>query len=193
MWLVAVRSRSHHDRHETTEGDVVMSKSVLDRLFVNVLGLAEQHLRAEGRIAPLLYFSGPGGEAVLRLDLTPAADRQQLIAKARLMATALAAEACVWLFEARLRRRGEPSAKLVAVLGEDRGGNTLALAEVADEGEGRRLRRIPTPLATAAGADAPSPLARFIHRDSRDYDPAEGWRQLEAMGVNRSDGRRPLH
>jgi hypothetical protein len=170
-----------------------MSKSVLDGLFVNVLNLAQQHMRAEGRIAPLLYFSGPGGEAVLRLDLTPAADRQQLIAKAKLMATALAAEACVWLFEARLKRRGAPSAKLVAVLGEDRRSSVMVLAEVAEDGDGRRLRRIPTPLAAAAGADAPSPLARFIHRDSRDNDPAEAWRQLEAMGVNRSDGRRPLH
>jgi hypothetical protein len=170
-----------------------MSRSVLDGLFVNVFSLAEEHLRAERRIAPLLCFSGTGGEAVLRLDLTPAADRQQLIAKATLMATALAAEACVWLFETRLKRPGEPSAKLVAGLGEERRGNVLVLAEVEGSGEGRRLRRIPTPLAAAAGADAPSPLARFIHRDSRDNDPAEAWRQLEAMGVNRSDSRRPLH
>jgi hypothetical protein len=141
----------------------------------------------------MLYFAGPGGEAVLRLDLTPAADREQLVAKAQLMATALAAEACTWLLETRVRRRGERSLPVVVVLGEDQNGSVTALAEVADAGDGPRLRRMQTPLAAAAKADGPSPLARFIHRDARNDDPAEAWRQLEAMGVNRSDSRRPLH
>ena len=79
------------------------------------------------------------------------------------------------------------------MLGEDGTGTSLTLAEVVEDGEGRRLRRIPTPLAAMGGADAPTALARFIHRDSGENDPAEAWRQLEAMGINRSDGRRPLH
>jgi hypothetical protein len=170
-----------------------MSWSLLERLFVNAFGLAEQHLRAEGRIVPMLCLAGPGGEAVLRLDLTPATDREELTAKAQLMATALAAEACVWLFESRLSRLGAPSSPVVAALGEDRVGGATALAEVTGAAEASRLRRIATPLAATAAADLPSPLARYIHRDSRDNDPAEAWRRLEAMGVNRSDGRRPPH
>ena len=46
----------------------------LHRMFVNALNLAEQHLRSEARIVPMLYFMGSGGEAVLRLDLTPEAE-----------------------------------------------------------------------------------------------------------------------
>jgi len=44
-------------------------------MFVNALSLAEQHLRSEGRIAPMLYFSGPGGEAVLKIRRKNVAER----------------------------------------------------------------------------------------------------------------------
>ena len=126
-----------------------MSVSVLERMFANALSLAEQHLRAEGRIAPMLYFSGPGGEAVLRLDLSTPAEEGQLLAKATLMATALRAEACTWIFEGLLVAPGAPVRPSVVVLGED--------------------------------------------RHDAENAAAEAWRELEAMGVNRSDGRRPVH
>lgn len=170
-----------------------MSMSVLERMFANALSLAEQHLRSEGRIAPMLYFSGPGGEAVLRLDLSAPSDQQQLLAKARLMATALAAEACTWIFESQLVTPGEESRPVLVVLGEDRSAAGAAFAEVDAESAELRLVRFETPLAAAGFPDGASPLARFIHRAESENAAAEAWRELEAMGVNRGDGRRPLH
>lgn len=170
-----------------------MSMSVLERMFVNALSLAEQHLRSEGRIAPMLYFSGPGGEAVLRLDLSSPAEQEQLLAKAQLMATALAAEACTWAFESLLVTPGRGARPVVVVLGEDRSAAGSAFAEVDGESSELRLARFETPLAAAGSADGASPLARFIHRAENENAAAEAWRELEAMGVNRGDGRRPLH
>jgi hypothetical protein len=170
-----------------------MSVSVLERMFVNALSLAEQHLRAEGRIAPMLYFSGPGGEAVLRLDLSTPQEQEHVLAKAGLMATALGAEACTWVFETLVVTPGARARPAVVVLGEDRSGAGSTFAEVDVEGPELRLARFDTPLAEAGSADGPSPLARFIHRSEGENAAAEAWRELEAMGVNRSDGRRPLH
>lgn len=170
-----------------------MSVSVLERMFVNTLGLAEQHLRAEGRIAPMLYFSGPGGEAVLRLDLSTQEEQQQLLAKAQLMATALAAEACTWVFESLLVVPGRGPRPVVVVLGEDRAASAATFAEVDAESAELRLSRFETPLGAAGVADGASPLGRFVHRAEGENAAAEAWRELEAMGVNRSDGRRPLH
>lgn len=170
-----------------------MSVSVLERMFANALSLAEQHLRAEGRIAPMLYFSGPGGEAVLRLDLSTPAEEGQLLAKATLMATALRAEACTWIFEGLLVAPGAPVRPSVVVLGEDRSRAGTAFAEVDAEGPELRLVRFDTPLGAPGIADGAGPLARFIHRHDAENAVAEAWRELEAMGVNRSDGRRPVH
>ena len=170
-----------------------MSVSVLERMFVNTLSLAEQHLRSEGRIAPMLYFSGPGGEAVLRLDLSAPSEQEQLLAKAQLMATALGAEACTWVFESLLVTPGDGVRPVVVVLGEDRSDAGTALAEVDGDSSELRLARFETPLAAAGTPDGTSPLARFVHRAESENAAAEAWRQLEAMGVNRGDGRRPLH
>jgi hypothetical protein len=170
-----------------------MSKSVLERMFANAFSLAEQHLRAEGQIAPMLYFSGPGGEAVLRLEMTNSAEQEQLLAKAQLMATALAAEACIWIFEGLLVTTGAGARPAVVALGEDRSASGAAFAEVDARSSELRLVRFETPLAAAGAADGPRPLARFIHRAEGENAAAEAWRELEAMGVNRSDGRRPVH
>ncbi len=171
-----------------------MSMSVLERMFTNAFSLAEQHLRAEGSLAPMLYFSGPGGEAVLRLDLSENEGQAALLAKAQLMATALGAEACTWIFESVLvvgpGRRLRP---VVVVVGEDRSARGSALAEVDAESVELRLGRFESPMAAAGFADGVTPLARFIHRSEGENAAAEAWRELEAMGVNRSDGRRPLH
>ena len=140
----------------------------------------------------MLYFSGPGGEAVLRLDLTTPEEQEQVLAKARLMATALAAEACTWIFQGTLVTPGAPVRPAVVVLGEDRSREGAAFAEVNAEGAELRLVRFETPLAASA-ADGASPLGRFIHRSESENAAAEAWRELEAMGVNRSDGRRPVH
>lgn len=170
-----------------------MSTSVLERMFANTMSLAEQHLRAEGRIAPMLYFSGPGGEAVLRLDLTTPAEHEQLLAKAQLMATALAAEACTWLFETLLVTPGTGARPAVVALGEDRGTTGSAFAEIDAESAELRLVPFETPLAAPCAGDGAGPLARFIHRAEGENAAADAWRELEAMGVNRSDGRRPLN
>ena len=170
-----------------------MSVSVLERMFANAFSLAEQHLRAEGHIAPMLYFSGPGGEAVLRLDLSTPAEQEQLLAKAQLMATALAAEACTWIFEGLLVAPGQRARPAVVALGEDRRAAGSAFAEVDANSSELRLVRFDTPLSAAAAADGAGPLARFIHRSESENAAAEAWRELEAMGVNRSDGRRPFH
>lgn len=170
-----------------------MSMSVLEHMFANAFSLAEQHLRAEGRIAPMLYFSGPGGEAVLRLDLTTPAEHEQLLAKARLMATALATEACIWIFESPLVTPGAAERPSVVALGEDRSGAGTAFAEVDAGSSGPRLVRFETPLAAPGAADGAGPLTRFIHRAEGENAVAEAWRELEAMGVNRADGRRPIH
>jgi hypothetical protein len=170
-----------------------MSVSVLERMFVNTLSLAEQHLRAEGRIAPMLYFSGAGGEAVLRLDLTSQEDQQHLLAKAQLMATALAAEACTWVFESLLVTPGRAPRPVVVVMGEDRADAGATFAEVDAGSAELRLSRFASPLDASGAADRASPLGRFIHRSEGENAVAEAWRELEAMGVNRSDGRRPLH
>ena len=169
-----------------------MSMSVLEHMFANAFSLAEQHLRAEGRIAPMLYFSGPGGEAVLRLDLSTPAEQEQLLAKARLMATALATEACIWIFESPLVTPGEAERPSVVALGEDRSGAGAAFAEIDGESSELRLVRFDTPLAASGVADGAGPLARFIYR-AEGESVADAWRELEAMGVNRSDGRRPIH
>lgn len=165
-----------------------MSSPVLHRLFVTALSLAEQHLRSEARIVPMLSFSGTGGEAVLRLDLTPEAEGPQLRDKARLMATALAAEACVWVFEGQLLSPGGEPRRMVVLLGEDQDGSAMELVEIAGEG----FVPFESPLTEAVAVGA-SPLLHFIRRDPGDNDPVEAWRRLEAMGVNRSDSRRPVH
>jgi hypothetical protein len=166
-----------------------MSCVVTDLMLANALSLAEQHVRAEGEIPPMFYFSGPGGEAVLRLDLTPAARNADLMEKARLMAAALAAESCAWVFETQLVGRGGSKTRVAAVLCETRGGDSLALAVIAEDGS---LRRLATPLEAGGRRDAPSPLAGFLRRDDA-VDPTEAWRRLEALGVNRSDSRRALN
>jgi hypothetical protein len=140
----------------------------------------------------MLSFSGPNGEAVLRIDPAPSAETRDLIRKAKLMATALAAEACVWIFEASLETAGGGRQRVVAALGEDRGGSRMLLAAIEDA-DGPRLRRVATRLDPAAGTDRAPPLRHFIRRDQRDNDPLEAWRRLEAMGVNLTDSRRPLH
>jgi hypothetical protein len=165
-----------------------MSSPVLHRLFVDALSLAEQHLRSEACVVPMLSFSGIGGEAVLRLDLTPDAERRELCDKARLMATALAADACVWVFETQLLSPGEPDRRMVALLGEDQEGSAMELVEIS----GGDFAPFESPLTDAVAGGA-SPLLRFIRRDPGENDPLEAWRRLEAMGVNRSDARRPLH
>jgi hypothetical protein len=136
----------------------------------------------------MLSFSGIGGEAVLRLDLTPDAERRELCDKARLMATALAADACVWVFETQLLSPGEPARRMVALLGEDQEGSAMELVEIS----GGDFAPFESPLTDAVAGGA-SPLLRFIRRDPGENDPLEAWRRLEAMGVNRSDARRPLH
>jgi hypothetical protein len=166
-----------------------MSSPVLHRLFVQALSLAEQHLRSEARIVPMLAFAGSGGEAVLRLDLTPEAESPELRDKSQLMATALAAEACVWVFESQLLSPGAEPRRIVALLGEDETGAAMQLAAVSDQD----LAPFESPLAAEAFGDRPSPLLHFIRRDPGENDPLEAWRRLEAMGVNRSDSRRPLH
>jgi hypothetical protein len=158
-------------------------------MLANALSLAEQHFRAEGKIPPMFYFSGPGGEAVLRLDLTPEARYGELIGKATLMAAALAAEACAWVFETRLAEPGGAQTRVAAVLCESETGDDLTLAVIGDDAS---LRRLSTPLEGSARRDTPSPLARFLRRDDS-VDPVEAWRRLEAMGVNRSDSRRGLN
>ncbi len=170
-----------------------MSMSVLERMFANAFSLAEQHLRAEGRIAPMLYLSGPGGEAVLRLDLADPDEREQPLAKTRLMASALAAEACIWIFEGLLVTPGQGARPSVVALGEDRSEAGAAFAEIDAGSAELRLVRFETPLSAPGAADGERPLARFIHRTEGENAAAEAWRELEAMGVNRSDGRRPLH
>lgn len=170
-----------------------MSMSVLERMFANAFSLAEQHLRAEGRIAQMLYLSGPGGEAVLRLDTSTSAENDELAAKTRLMASALAAEACIWIFEGLLVAPGQGARPSVVALGEDRSAAGAAFAEVDAESSEPRLVRFETPLSAPGAADGARPLARFIHRAEGENAAAEAWRELEAMGVNRSDGRRPLH
>ena len=170
-----------------------MSVSVLERMFLNALSLAEQHLRVEGRFVPMLYFSGPGGEAVLRLDGGSPSERESAHAKARLMATALRAEACTWIFEAELMTTGQGSRPSVVVLGEDRSASGAAFAEIDAGSSELRLVRFDSPLAAPGVSDGSGPLARFVHRAESENAAAEAWRELEAMGVNRSDGRRPLH
>jgi len=171
------------------EGGATMSSPGLHRMFVNALNLAEQHLRSEARIVPMLYFMGSGGEAVLRLDLTPEAESDQMRDKARLMAAALAAEACTWVFESQMLVPGEEPRPVAVVLGEHDNTTLMSVLEVSSEG----LKPVDTLLCGTAGCDGPSPLGHFIHRDAREPDPLEAWRRLEAMGVNRSDARRPLH
>jgi hypothetical protein len=186
--LVETVSATDH-RNQCEEGGATMSSPVLHRMLVNALSLAEQHLRSEARIVPMLYFAGAGGEAVLRLDLTPETEADELRCKAQLMATALAAEACAWVFEAQVRAPGEAPRRVVAVLGEDGEGTAMTMLEMAPDG----LTPIDTPLCDTGGCDQPWPLHRFVCRDAGDNDPLEAWRRLEAMGVNRSDSRRPLH
>jgi hypothetical protein len=178
---------------DTIEGMCVMSMPVLERMFENAFSLAEEHLRAEGHIAPMLCFLGAGGEAVLRLDLAGPAEQEQLLAKAQLMATALAAEACAWIFEGVLVAPGARPRPAVVALGEDQRDSGAAFAEIDAESAELRLVRFETPLAAAAAMDGVGPLARFIHRSEGENAAAEAWRELEAMGVNRSDGRRPFH
>ena len=176
-----------------TKAFCVMSVSVLERMFANALSLAEQHLRAEGRIAPMLYFSGPGGEAVLRLDLSTPAEEGQLLAKATLMATALGRRPApgssrdCW---SRPARRCVPRWSCSARTGA---GRARPLPRSMPRGPELRLVRFDTPLGAPGIADGAGPLARFIHRHDAENAAAEAWRELEAMGVNRSDGRRPVH
>lgn len=170
-----------------------MGNTVTDLMVANALGLAEQHLRAEGRIVPMFYFSGPGGEAVLRLDLTPEKDRADLFQKARLMAAALAAEACAWVCEARLEEPGEPAQSFVAIFCESRGGDAALFAHANGTGADACLVPFDSPLTRTAGGDGPSPLSAYIHRAAGESDPGEAWRRLEAMGVSRSDSRRALN
>jgi hypothetical protein len=170
-----------------------MSVSIVERILSNAFDLAEQHLRAEGRIAPMLYLSGPGGEAVLRLDLSPAEVQEQLFAKAGLMATALEADVAAWVFESLIVARMRPAEPVVVVLIERASGGADAFARIDAESAELSLRRIESPLAASGTADGPTPLARFLRRTGGENAAADAWRELEEMGVSRSDGRRPLN
>jgi hypothetical protein len=77
---------------------------------------------------------------------------------------------------------------MVALLGEDQEGSAMELVEIS----GGDFAPFESPLTDAVAGGA-SPLLRFIRRDPGENDPLEAWRRLEAMGVNRSDARRPLH
>jgi hypothetical protein len=167
-----------------------MSCAVTDLMLANALSLAEQHLRAEGRVPPMFYLSGPGGEAVIRLDLTPDAGQGELLEKTRLMAAALAVEACAWVFETRIVGRGGVETRVAGVLCESRSGEGLSLSVI---GEDKTLVPLASPLAAGTSRDLPSVLAQFLRREDDEIDPAEAWRRLEAMGVNRGDSRRDLN
>ncbi len=170
------------------------SSAVIDRVVVTALKLAEHHLRAEAPVGPFLVLAGPRGEAVLRIDPSSDSERRQLFAKADLIATALAAEACAWVFVTRIRAPAGPSAPVVAVAGEHVGGSVLELAAIEPGDEGPTLRRLASPLGGCASADAASPLRGFVRSPNvSERDAAEAWRQLEAMGITLGETRRALH
>jgi hypothetical protein len=166
---------------------------VIDRVVVTALKLAEHHLRAEAPVGPFLILAGPRGEAVLRVDTASESERRQLFAKADLIATALAAEACAWVCTTRLLTSGAAT-PVVAVAGEHVGGSVLALAGIEPGDEGPTLRRLASPLDACRSADAPSPLRGFIRSPNvSERDAAEAWRRLEAMGITLGETRRALH
>lgn len=162
---------------------------VLDRILSTILGLAEQQLQDEGRVAPVLILAGPYGEALVRLDGDPGEDRDQTLDKAALMAIAFAAEACAWVFEATLWTP-EGTRRVIAAAGEHLEGAAMAMVEITSDG----FQRIETPLDASINADRPSRLGRLLRDDqSTERESMEAWRQLEAMGVSMADARRAVH
>ena len=109
--------------------------------------------------------------------------------KARLMAAALAAELVPGCSSCRCWSQGKSPGRWRWYSASKTTLTLMSVLEVSSEG----LKPVDTLLCGTAGCDGPSPLGHFIHRDAREPDPLEAWRRLEAMGVNRSDARRPLH
>jgi hypothetical protein len=137
----------------------------------------------------VLLLDGSRGTAVLRLDFSRAEERARLRAKARLMATALAAEAYACLFETCLHLRGRPPVPVVVTVAEARAGGSVRLFAR----EGAALRQLDGGL---TGPRIAGTLADFlddlIPASPSDRASARAWRELEAMGVN-IGGARLLH
>jgi hypothetical protein len=142
----------------------------------------------------MLLLDGQKGMAVLRLDFTTAAERKRLATKARLMATALSAEACACIFTGRLERPHRSPVSVVVAIAETLSGGATAVF-VHDRAADRPVLR---PLATGlAGRRLAGTLAGILDgllpSAPSDRDSARAWRELEAMGVNIGSGGRALH
>jgi hypothetical protein len=148
------------------------------------------HLAGHG-FGPLLVLRGPNGSAVLRHDPT---EPDLICKKARLMALALQADACVLVSETVLRFSGGVSLNVVLLLTKDRDGlhtDVFAPRRIAGH---VALGPVRTRLAGPVPAGV---LDRLVHdvlpKTAEEGDVHREWVSLERMGVMIARDTRRLH
>lgn len=171
-----------------------MRQDPITRILECARQLASEQCGDVAPLEPMLHLHGRHGEAVLRLDFTDTAALARLLDKARLMATAVSADASAFAFESRLQLPRGASLPVVAVIAGSGGPGAVRLYLRAPAGSGAPLR----PLANGlVGPRLPGTLAGILDRllpgEPSDLEIAQAWRQLEAMGTNVQRSGRPLH
>lgn len=167
---------------------------MIEQVFERAIRLAESRCDKADPLLPMLVIAGRQGEAVLTLSFEPPSERDRLAEKARVMATALEARACICIFESEFLVAGQPSSSMIVAVTEDRE-RSGAMALFAREKVAGRTRL--TPVATGLGGRTPERLGDFLASILPDRpsgaDVEAAWRRLEAMGVTINSGDRALH
>ena len=124
-------------------------QDLIERILQCAVRLAEAQCRDATPLPTMLVLDGWQGEAVLRLSFATAGERARLAAKARLMATALQAQACACIFESRILAPGRSGIPVVVAIAGPCGGSAGAVAifvrnrEPADAEAARNRARRP--------------------------------------------------
>ena len=160
-------------------------------LVEHVCAIATRSYVAGHGFGRLLVLDGPNGSAVLRYDPT---DPDPTTEKARLMAIALQAVACIVVTETVLRFSGGVWLNVVLVLTEDRDGVCTAVFAPRRSAGHVELCPVTTPLAGPVPAVV---LDRLVHdvlpKSAEDGDVHRAWVRLERMGVTIRRDTRRLH
>ena len=171
-----------------------MTATLIDQNLDRARMLAVKRLREGGPIPSLLVIDGPDDEAVLRLGGHRRDDVARVVAKARLLATAVRAHAFGLVFSTRLVDAAKPSRTVAVTLARTRTEQAMRVYDIDCAPPAPRLVEVVAPVAAMAVSDGACHLLdglRLEPPSQADVDAA--WRELQSMGIETGNHGRAMH